>query len=71
VRPYDYKDAASLLCGFLDGSKGRPEGKRCIAMKTLKVGIASAEDMIARTMLIARGELKPTAADAKVWFHLA
>ena len=37
-------------------------------MKTLKVGIASAEDMIARTMSIARGELKPTAADAKVWF---
>jgi hypothetical protein len=37
-------------------------------MKTLKVGIASAEDMIARTMSIARGELKPTAADPKVWF---
>jgi len=37
-------------------------------MKTLKVGIASAEDMIARTMSIARGELKSTAADPKVWF---
>jgi predicted transcriptional regulator len=37
-------------------------------MKTLKVGIASAEDMIARTMSIARGELKATAADPKVWF---
>ena len=37
-------------------------------MKTLKVGIASAEDMIARTMSIARGELKPTGADPKVWF---
>jgi len=37
-------------------------------MKTLKVGIASAEDMIARTMSIARGELNSTAADPKVWF---
>ena len=37
-------------------------------MKTLKVGIASAEDMIARTMSIARGELRATAADPKVWF---
>ena len=37
-------------------------------MKTLKVGIASAEYMIARTMSIARGELRATAADPKVWF---
>ena len=57
-----------LARGFLDGSKGRLEGQRCVAMKTLKVGIASAEDMIARTMSIARGELKATAGDPKVWF---
>ncbi|RZL94219.1 MAG: transcriptional regulator [Variovorax sp.] len=37
-------------------------------MKTLKVGIASYEDMKARTMAIARGELRPKAGDPKVWF---
>ena len=37
-------------------------------MKTLKVGIASYEDMKARTMAIARGELRPQPGDPKVWF---
>lgn len=37
-------------------------------MTTLKVGIASPDDMKARTMAIARGELKPAAGDPKVWF---
>jgi predicted transcriptional regulator len=37
-------------------------------MSTLKIGIASAEDMKARTLAIARGELKPSAGDPKVWF---
>jgi predicted transcriptional regulator len=37
-------------------------------MKTLKVGIASYEDMKARTLAIARGELQPKAGDPKVWF---
>ena len=37
-------------------------------MKTLKVGIASYQDMKARTMAIARGELRPKAGDPKVWF---
>jgi predicted transcriptional regulator len=37
-------------------------------MKTLKVGIASLEDMKKRTMAIARGRLKPSKADPKVWF---
>ena len=37
-------------------------------MKTLKVGIANTEDMIARTMAIARGRLKPAAGNPKVWF---
>lgn len=37
-------------------------------MKTLKIGIASYEDMKARTLAIARGELRPKAGDPKVWF---
>ena len=37
-------------------------------MTTLKIGIASAADYKARTMAIARGELKPTAQAPKVWF---
>lgn len=37
-------------------------------MTTLKVGIASPDEMKARTMAIACGELKPAAEDPKVWF---
>jgi predicted transcriptional regulator len=37
-------------------------------MTTLRIGIASYEDMKARTMAIARGELKPARDDPKVWF---
>jgi predicted transcriptional regulator len=37
-------------------------------MKMLKIGIASYEDMKARTLAIARGELKPKATDPKVRF---
>jgi predicted transcriptional regulator len=37
-------------------------------VKTLKIGIASYEDMKARTMAIARGELHPKPGDPKVWF---
>src|SRR5260221_13196544 len=37
-------------------------------MKTLKVGIATLEDMKKRTMAIARGRLKPWKDDPKVWF---
>jgi len=37
-------------------------------MKTLKIGIASYEDMKARTLAIARGKLKPKAHEPKVWF---
>ena len=37
-------------------------------MKTLKIGIASREQMKARTLAIARGELKPGPDDPKVWF---
>jgi predicted transcriptional regulator len=37
-------------------------------MKTLKIGIASYEDMKARTLAIARGQLRPTGHEPKVWF---
>jgi predicted transcriptional regulator len=37
-------------------------------MKTLKIGIASYEDMKARTLAIARGSLQPRRGDPKVWF---
>jgi predicted transcriptional regulator len=37
-------------------------------MKTLKVGIASYDAMKARTLAIAKGEVKPKASDPKVWF---
>jgi predicted transcriptional regulator len=37
-------------------------------VKTLRIRIASYENMKARTMAIARGELKPKAHEPKVWF---
>ncbi len=37
-------------------------------MRTLKVGIASYDEMKARTMAIARGELKPKTSEPRVWF---
>jgi predicted transcriptional regulator len=37
-------------------------------MKTLKVGIASYEEMKARTLRIARGEHRPSVNEPKVWF---
>ena len=37
-------------------------------MKTLKVGIASYKEMKARTIAIAKGEIKPKSSDPKVWF---
>ena len=40
-------------------------------MKTLHVGIASYQEMKARTIAIARCEIKPSAHDPKVWFTSA
>ena len=37
-------------------------------MTTLKVGIATYEEMKARTMAIARGERRPAPGEPKVWF---
>ena len=40
-------------------------------MRTLRVGIASYEQMKARTLAIARGEYRPAAGEPKVWFRSA
>ena len=40
-------------------------------MRTLRVGIASYEQMKARTVAIARGEYGPAADEPKVWFTSA
>jgi len=37
-------------------------------MKTLRVGIASLEQMKARTIAIASGKYRPAAGEPKVWF---
>ena len=37
-------------------------------MRTLRVGLASYEQMKARTVAIARGKYKPAAGEPKVWF---
>ncbi|MGQ0676313.1 MAG: HVO_A0114 family putative DNA-binding protein [Rhodospirillales bacterium] len=37
-------------------------------MKVLHIGIASRQEMKARTLAIARGQLKPGPDDPKVWF---
>ena len=40
-------------------------------MRTLRVGIASYEQMKARTVAIARGEYRPAPGEPKVWFTSA
>jgi predicted transcriptional regulator len=40
-------------------------------MRTLRVGIASYEEMKARTLRIARGQYHPAAGEPKVWFRSA
>jgi predicted transcriptional regulator len=40
-------------------------------MRTLRVGIASYEQIKARTIAIARGKYKPAAGEPKVWFTSA
>ena len=37
-------------------------------MTTLKIGIATYDEMKARTMAIAKGEHKPKRGEPKVWF---
>ena len=40
-------------------------------MKTLNIGIASYEQIKARTLAIARGQYKPTQNEPKIWFTSA
>ncbi len=40
-------------------------------MKILRVGIASYEEMKARTLAIARGQYKPATGEPKIWFTSA
>ena len=40
-------------------------------MRTLRVGIASYEQMKSRTVAIARGQYRPAAGEPKVWFTSA
>ncbi len=42
--------------------------KKRKAERILRIGIASRAEMRARTLAIARGELKPSPSDPKVWF---
>ena len=37
--------------------------------RVLRVGIASREEIQARTLAVVRGEIKVTADDSKVWFN--
>ena len=58
-------DPARRLLG--DGGHGVAR-ERSDPMTTLKVGIASYEEMKARTMAVARGERRVAADEPKVWF---
>jgi predicted transcriptional regulator len=61
IKAYDYRDAATLLGGFWT-TAGRGVAREgsdpmtTLPRRTLRVGIASYEDMKARTMAVARGE---------------
>jgi predicted transcriptional regulator len=69
VRPYEYQDAATLLEDFWVRGRRRLERMRRLAMSTLYVGIATLEEYKARTLAIARGELKTGPKDPKIWFN--
>jgi predicted transcriptional regulator len=45
--------------------------KKASARRTLRIGIASVEEMKARSMAIARGEVKPASDEPKIWFPSA
>jgi len=49
----------------------RSSAKENNPVRTLKIGIASHDEMEARTIAIARGELRPKADEPKVWFTSA
>jgi predicted transcriptional regulator len=53
---------------FLDDRRRGVARERSDPMTTLKVGIASYQEMKARTMAVARGERRVAANEPKVWF---
>lgn len=67
VRPYEYQDAAALLPDFWAAVDSAPP-QRSDSMKTLKIGIASYEEMKERTRAIARGEIWAKTGEPTVWF---
>jgi predicted transcriptional regulator len=71
VRPYRFKDAATLLEDFWAEVDKLLREKGVILMKTLRAGIATYEQMKARTLAIARCEFRPPAGEPKVWFTSA
>jgi predicted transcriptional regulator len=67
IKTYEYQDAATLLGDFwATGCSVARE--RSDSMTTLKVGIASYEDMKARTTAVARGKRRIAPDEPKVWF---
>ena len=68
IRPYEYKDAATLLADFWKEVDEVLRERGIDPMKTLKIGIAGYDRMKARTMAIARGEHKPCRGEPTVWF---
>lgn len=69
VTAYDYRDAEALLVDFWGLGRVGDERTRSLEMtKTLTIGISNYADMKARTLRIARGELKSRPSDPKVWF---
>src|SRR2546423_10839911 len=55
-------------CGFLDRRRCGFAPERSDPMTTLKIGIASYEQMKARTMAVARGERRVAAGEPQGWF---
>jgi predicted transcriptional regulator len=51
--------------------RARAKTARAASDRTLRIGIASVSEMRARTLAIARGELKPKSDDPKVWMPSA
>ena len=67
IRAYDYRDAATLLADFW-GTADTVLREKGDPMTTLKVGIASYEEMERRKLAVARGEHRIAADEPKVWF---
>jgi hypothetical protein len=67
VKPYDYCDAATLLTDFWTEVDAVLK-ERGVPMSTLKVGIASYDEMKALTLAIARGQRKLAPQEPRVWF---